>query len=72
MRPQRYTARIERMADGTWRARVAAFGGFEVTADTREQLEQCAPAALDAHIDELQRLHEPVISSAGLDFEGPL
>ena len=71
MSDYRYTARIERLADGSFRASVDAFGGFEVRAPSLEELKRRTPGELDAHINELQRYHEPVISSDGVDFVGP-
>ena len=67
----RHTARIERLPDGSFRAQVDAFGGFEVRAATIDELKRLTPGALYAHIDDLQRQHEPVLSSSGVDFEGP-
>ena len=67
----RYSARIEWLPDGTCRASVDAFGGFEVRATNIDALKKLTPGALDAHISELQRCHEPVISSDGVDFVGP-
>ena len=67
----RYTARVERLPDGSYRASVDAFGGFEVRATTLDELKKLTPGALDSHISELQSYHEPVISSDGVDFAGP-
>ena len=71
MSEYRYTARIERLPDGSFRASVDAFGGFEVRATDLDELKKLTPGALGAHINELQSLHEPVISSDGVDFVGP-
>lgn len=71
MRLSRYTARIAQLPGGSYRATVDAFAGFEVRAPSVDELKALTPGALDAHISELQRFHEPVMSSGGVDFSGP-
>ena len=63
-----YLARIERLADGAFAATVDGFGGFRVSGPTIADVKAWTPAALDEHIDMLQRWHEPVISATGVEF----
>lgn len=63
-----YTVHIHRLDDGTCVGVVDAFGAFRVTGPTVDDVKAWAPAALDAHIDDLQREHDPVISATGVEF----
>ena len=63
-----YTVRIQRLDDGTYVAVVDGFGGFRCTGPTVDDVKAWTPAALYAHIDDLQREHDPVISATGVEF----
>ena len=67
----RYTVRIERMPDGRFRATVEGFPGFSVDGAEVDEVKAAVQKSLPAHIDDLQRDHEPVASVEGIDYVGP-